>query len=116
MKTFKSWLQEKVNDNTNIGDLARDSISDGGFPDSYKRDVYERYLLKMEADQVVIQALHAAWNTYISEFEDSRIDTNITTITVSKDTQKNVEKFMEEYRITSFSSAVEFLVEVGLIE
>lgn len=62
---FSRWLAKQVNDDSAIGDLARDAIQDGNWPHKAKRfEEFHAYLRSRNTCQGAIDALADAWQLY----------------------------------------------------
>lgn len=58
--TFKEWMENFVDTDTNIGDLARDIRRDNSFPDSSDKSVIMEYVASRTEYKNVIKTLSAA--------------------------------------------------------
>ena len=67
-KSFYSWLLQFKNDNTAIGDLARDARDDNEFP---RRSISYRHLKKYLESK---QACDAAMNVFMEVFTQYKSD------------------------------------------
>lgn len=62
--TFKTWIQQYINEESPIGDLARDNKLDPKFPDSNSYDTLYSYLLSQNASYLCLQSFEKAWKLY----------------------------------------------------
>ncbi|GAA4439168.1 YozE family protein [Phytohabitans houttuyneae] len=63
--SFRDWLRTRKDENTPVGDLARDVFADGSWPrgpGSLRR--YEQHLKGLGADPGAVEALREAWRQY----------------------------------------------------
>ena len=67
-KTFYAWLKARIDDDTSIGDLARDVRQDSHFSKSAKTlRTYERHFAEIHASDEAERALQEAWKSYQGE-------------------------------------------------
>jgi uncharacterized protein YozE (UPF0346 family) len=65
--TFRAYLATRKNEDSPVGDLARDALRDDGFPRSSRMlTAFERYLIRRNACDGAIRALREAWEDYES--------------------------------------------------
>ncbi|TQR26865.1 hypothetical protein C7Y47_24065 [Lysinibacillus sphaericus] len=62
--TFKQWLKQYVNDDSPIGDLARDNELDPYFPNTNSYNKMYDYLLSQNASYLCLQSFEKAWHLY----------------------------------------------------
>ena len=62
--SFKEWIANFKNTDTNLGDLASDILSDTNFPDSSDKDILLEYLRSRRATKAAIKTLSAAIDLY----------------------------------------------------
>lgn len=64
--TFKTWLKNFENVDLPIGDLAKDILSDSNFPQEESYEVIHDYLIRKNADSVILETFLTVWNFYTS--------------------------------------------------
>ena len=62
--SFKEWIANFKNTDTNLGDLASDILSDKNFPNSSDKNVLLGYLKSKRAHKAAIKTLAAAVDLY----------------------------------------------------
>ena len=62
--TFKQWLKQYVNEDSPIGDLARDNELDPYFPNTNSYNKMYDYLLSQNASYLCLQSIENAWQLY----------------------------------------------------
>lgn len=62
--SFKEWIANFQNTDTNLGDLASDILSDNNFPDSSDKDILLKYLESKRAHKTALRTLAAAIDLY----------------------------------------------------
>ena len=65
--TFKKWILQYINEDSPIGDLARDNKKDPKFPDSNSYDTLYSYLFSQKASYLCLQSFEKAWQLYKSQ-------------------------------------------------
>lgn len=65
--TFKKWILQYINEDSPIGDLARDNKQDPTFPDSDSYNELYDYLISQNASYLCLQSFDKAWNLYKTE-------------------------------------------------
>ncbi|MED4886599.1 YozE family protein [Lysinibacillus sp. FSL R7-0073] len=65
--TFKKWILQYINEDSPIGDLARDNKQDPKFPDSNSYDNLYSYLFYQNASYLCLQSFEKAWQLYKSQ-------------------------------------------------
>ncbi|PJO45145.1 YozE family protein [Lysinibacillus xylanilyticus] len=64
--TFKQWILQYINEDSPIGDLARDNKVDPKFPDSNSYEELYSYLFSQNASHLCLQSFEKAWQLYKS--------------------------------------------------
>ena len=62
--TFKNWILCHVGENSPLGDLANDVVTDGSFPETESKEEIETYLDSKNACEGALNAFNHAWNMY----------------------------------------------------
>lgn len=65
--SFKQWILQFTNEDSPIGDLARDNKQDPKFPDSNSYDTLYSYLFSQNASYLCLQSFEKAWQLYKSQ-------------------------------------------------
>ncbi|EON73955.1 YozE family protein [Lysinibacillus sphaericus] len=65
--TFKKWILQYINEDSPIGDLARDNNEDPKFPDSNSYDELYSYLLSQNASYLCLQSFEKSWQFFKSQ-------------------------------------------------
>lgn len=65
--SFNQWLKGRIEENTPVGDLARDVRVDRNWPkqDSNKR-IFTKYMKDINASDGAVEALNTAWKRYMN--------------------------------------------------
>lgn len=61
---FKIWLKQFLNEESPIGDLARDNERDPSFPDSYSYKKIRVHLERQHASRLCMESFEDAWQRY----------------------------------------------------
>ncbi|MCR8853497.1 sterile alpha motif-like domain-containing protein [Lysinibacillus fusiformis] len=61
---FKTWIQKFINEDSPIGDLARDNELDPAFPDSNSYNELYDYLYSQNASELCLLSFDKAWQLY----------------------------------------------------
>ncbi|KPN97744.1 sterile alpha motif-like domain-containing protein [Lysinibacillus sp. ZYM-1] len=61
---FKTWIQQFINEDNPIGDLARDNEQDPSFPDSNSYNELYDYLYSQNASELCLLSFDKAWQLY----------------------------------------------------
>ncbi|RKJ44287.1 hypothetical protein D7X98_12160 [bacterium 1XD8-76] len=71
--SFKEWLLNFIDTDTNLGDLSKDVKKDSTFPDSSDKNALMKYIESRTPNEVVHRTLSAAIDLYMaaSETHDS---------------------------------------------
>ena len=62
--TFKKWLQQFINEDNPIGDLARDNEHDPTFPDTNSYNEMYDYLFSQNASDLCLRSFDRAFQLY----------------------------------------------------
>lgn len=65
--TFKQWILQFVNEDSPIGDLARDNKIDTNFPDSNSYEDLYHYLFLQNASYLCLESFDKAWQLFKSQ-------------------------------------------------
>lgn len=63
-QSFYQWCKQFVNEDSPIGDLAKDNLLDPTFPDSDSYNELYDYLVSQHASDLCLQVFDKAWNLY----------------------------------------------------
>lgn len=62
--TFKKWIVQYINEDSPIGDLARDNSLDSTFPNSYSYKKIRAHLERQNASELCMKSFQDAWKRY----------------------------------------------------
>lgn len=62
--SFKEWLFNFIDTDTNLGDLAKDVKKDSSFPDCSDKDTLMKYIESRTQNEIVHKTLSAAIDLY----------------------------------------------------
>jgi hypothetical protein len=67
MSTFTQWLKDHIEENTPVGDLARDVKLDKNWPkQASSKRTFTKHMKEMNASDGAVEALNTAWKRYMS--------------------------------------------------
>lgn len=69
---FKKWLKQFVNEESPIGDLARDNEQDPTFPDSYSYKKISAHLEGQNASRLCMESFENAWQLYKNKYKKGK--------------------------------------------